>query len=154
VRQELLIVDENYAELVPGDTISLAFTAVGGRQGYIRDFVLVSTGYYVEYESGGGTQTANDGYTLFKIMLSIYPNPATSFSIKYTVSKSTQVTLNIYDASGRIVKTLVNGDTELGYHTVSWDGKDEAGEVLPSGIYFVRLKTDGFTATRKLILLK
>ncbi|MCK4255647.1 hypothetical protein KAX35_02060, partial [candidate division WOR-3 bacterium] len=57
VKQRLLVDDENYAELLPGDTITLEFEVIGIQPGWIRDFVFISNGYYI-MEGDGGTQTA------------------------------------------------------------------------------------------------
>ncbi|HID94229.1 MAG TPA: T9SS type A sorting domain-containing protein, partial [bacterium (Candidatus Stahlbacteria)] len=156
VRQELLIVDENYVELVPGDTIALAFTAVGGCHNHIRDFVLVSTGYYVEIGSDG-TQSADADVILpmKSDLLSTSPNPfVSSISIRYAVAKNTWVRLDIYDINGRLAKTLINTNLDVGYHTLSWYGKDTKGGTLPSGIYFVRLKAGEYIETRKVVLVR
>jgi len=65
------------------------------------------------------------------------------------MSKKEEVSLKIYDISGREIKTLVDGRLEAGYHTIRLDGKN-----LPSGIYFARLVTDNYEATKKLVLMK
>jgi len=61
--------------------------------------------------------------------------------------------LRIYDASGRVVKTLVDKPQGPGYYRVEWDGRDENGRILPSGTYFYRLECNKFKETKKLILL-
>jgi len=64
------------------------------------------------------------------------------------------ISLKIYDVSGRIVRDLlrltVNGERS----TIFWDGTDDYGRKLPSGVYFVRLETDEFKKTEKAILLR
>jgi len=66
------------------------------------------------------------------------------------------VQLSIYDITGCLVKTLVDGEQEPGYYSVIWDGRREDGREVSSGIYFYRLQISqgDFTATRKLILLR
>ena len=85
-----------------------------------------------------------------------YPNPfISSTSIRYSVAKSGQVKLKIYNVAGQLVKTLVNGEQKAGTYKIEWDGKDTNGKLLPSGIYFVELKVDDkFTKTKKLLLLR
>lgn len=79
-------------------------------------------------------------------------NPATS--IEYGVLEEGHVSLNIYDAAGRLVRTLVGADRTPGYYVESWNGTDEAGRRLASGIYFCRLEVGGTERVQKLVLLK
>ena len=148
VKQKLLVDDENYAELLPGDTITLEFEVVGIEPGWVRDFVFVSNGYYLT-EENGGSQTAYSNIPLVH-SLSLYPNPARNdMDIRFGIPREERVSIKVYDVSGREVKTLVDDRLEAGYHTIRLDGKN-----LPSGIYFARLETDGYEATKKLVLMK
>jgi hypothetical protein len=79
-------------------------------------------------------------------------NPQTR--IDYELAATGQASLRIYDATGRLVRTLADGVRPAGAHAAIWDGRDTAGRVLASGIYFCRLETPGFMTTRKLMLLK
>ncbi|HID93250.1 MAG TPA: choice-of-anchor D domain-containing protein, partial [bacterium (Candidatus Stahlbacteria)] len=96
-----------------------------------------------------------------------YPNPfIQSTVISYWVPKlmddsyGLSISLKIFDLSGRLVRTLVNEQQKPGYYKVNWDGKDDSGRRVTSGIYFYRLDayaglgTSPYTATRKLILLR
>ena len=152
VRSDLLLADGNYAELVPGDTIMLIFDATELQGKWARDFILVSKGYYITEKKlvRSGIQTAEYGNLPFVFRLESKPNTFTSnVLIEYTLTNEVEVNLTIYDVTGRIVKNLVNGEIEAGYHSVNWDAKD-----LPSGIYFVKLQVGEFTETRKLVLMK
>jgi len=64
------------------------------------------------------------------------------------------VTIDIFDITGRKVKTLVSQTLSAGYKQVSWDGTYENGGNVPSGIYLYRLKAGEFVETRKMMLLK
>jgi flagellar hook assembly protein FlgD len=64
------------------------------------------------------------------------------------------VLLAVYDVSGALVKTLVNGSMPGGRHEARWDGLNERGESVASGIYFVQLRSDGYTNARKMVLLR
>ncbi len=87
--------------------------------------------------------------------LSIYPNPFTTFTtIRYSISTRGGVSMKIYDLSGRVVKTLVNGEQEQGYYTIRWDGTDNRGERLSSGIYFIKFNAGKLNQTKKVILTK
>jgi hypothetical protein len=87
--------------------------------------------------------------------LSNYPNPFNpETEISFSLPERTQVSLIIYNILGERVKTLVNGEVDAGTHTVSWNGKDEAGKQVASGIYFYRLKTETFDQTKRMVLMK
>ena len=62
--------------------------------------------------------------------------------------------LDVYDASGRHVRQLVNVIQSAGHHRVLWDGRDAHGAGARSGVYFVRLRIAGEDFTRKMLLLK
>jgi hypothetical protein len=80
-------------------------------------------------------------------------NPATT--VAFDLAKPAMVRIGIYDVSGRLVKTLIDRSMEAGSHEVGWNGMNNAGTGVPSGMYFYRMTTsDGFTATRKMILLR
>jgi len=90
-----------------------------------------------------------------------YPNPFNNQTlIKYDLLKPCPVSLTIYNILGQKVKTLVNQHQEAGSKIVSWDGKDEKGKDLSSGIYFYQLSTTSIgrigeiTQTKRMILLK
>jgi len=84
-----------------------------------------------------------------------YPNPFNpTTKIQFALVKSTKVKLLIYNVLGQKVRTLINGQIDAGVHTVVWDGRNDAGQSLGSGVYFYRVQTDKFSKTRKMILMK
>lgn len=84
-----------------------------------------------------------------------YPNPFNpETEISFSLPERTQVSLVIYNILGEKVKTLVNETRDAGTYNVRWNGKDEAGNALASGIYFCRLKTEGFEKTMKMVMMK
>ncbi|NOZ03780.1 MAG: T9SS type A sorting domain-containing protein [FCB group bacterium] len=84
-----------------------------------------------------------------------YPNPFNSRTvIRYSVPVAEDVLLEIYDITGRKVRTLLNGKQSQGFKSVLWDGRDDKGVTVPTGLYFSRL-TDGESATLiKMMLIK
>ena len=67
----------------------------------------------------------------------------------------TPVSLRIYNAAGQLVRTLVDDMRAPGVvHTVEWNGRNNAGQSVSSGVYFYRLVSKEFTQTRKMVLLK
>jgi hypothetical protein len=83
------------------------------------------------------------------------PNPFTpSTEISYTLPEAGRVRLAAYDATGRRVAILTDGAQAAGRHTARWDGRDSGGNVLPSGVYLVRLETGGWMTSRKLVIAR
>ncbi|GAI64485.1 unnamed protein product, partial [marine sediment metagenome] len=72
----------------------------------------------------------------------------------YQLPSDCHVCLRIYNIAGELVQTLGSKNQKPGHYTVCWNGKDENGKQLPSGVYFVRLKTPNKSITKKIIKLK
>ena len=84
-----------------------------------------------------------------------YPNPFNpETTIKFAVSKVREVVLQIFDISGQLVQTLVNARLSAGIYETKWQGRNQSGQEVGSGIYFYRLKTGGFTQTRRMLLIR
>ncbi len=79
-------------------------------------------------------------------------NPLTSFG--YTVPKTTAVVVDVYNALGQKVRTLVDQTQTAGKYRVMWDGTDSRGHSVASGVYLYRVSVDGSTTTKKMLLLK
>jgi len=79
-------------------------------------------------------------------------NPETD--IRYSVAKAGPVTIDIFNVSGARVRTLVERTHNPGVYTVRWNGTDDAGRHVSSGVYFYQLRTPGYIDSKKLILLK
>jgi hypothetical protein len=84
------------------------------------------------------------------------PNPFNPVTvIRYDVPRGGgDVHLSIYDVSGRRVRVLVSGRESPGEKAIRWDGRNDAGVAVSTGVYFYRVTIDAFTATRKMVLLK
>jgi len=85
-----------------------------------------------------------------------YPNPFNpSTTIEFSIPERAKVKFVIYDIFGRVVKTLINdSEYEPGLHKVQWDGKDDQGKYVASGIYFYRLQANDFVSAKKMVLVK
>ncbi|MCK5597231.1 MAG: T9SS type A sorting domain-containing protein, partial [Candidatus Eisenbacteria sp.] len=79
-------------------------------------------------------------------------NPVTK--VAYHVPRKSEVTIRVYDVSGRVVTTLVDGVVEAGRHAAVWNGRNDAGESVGSGIYFCTMEAPDFHDSRKMTLLK
>jgi endonuclease I len=84
------------------------------------------------------------------------PNPfGARTSIGFDLARREQVTLRIYDVTGRLVRTLANGSVlESGSHRREWDGRDESGVQLEAGLYFCRLVAGPVSETRRMVLAR
>ena len=83
------------------------------------------------------------------------PNPFNPMTqIRYSTVEPGQVRLVIYSSLGQAVRTLVSGHQGAGSHQVTWDGRDDLGRAVSSGIYLYRMVSGGFIATRSMVLLK
>ncbi len=84
-----------------------------------------------------------------------YPNPFNpTTTISFSTKESGNVSINIYNMKGQLVKTLVNENLEAAYHNVVWNGKDNSNKVVSSGLYFYKMRSNNYTATKKMILMK
>jgi hypothetical protein len=88
-------------------------------------------------------------------LLASYPNPFNpSTLLAYRLPAPCALRLTVHDAQGRLLRCLAEGRQEAGEHSVAWDGRDERGRPLPSGVYFARLAAAGEIRGQRLILLK
>lgn len=84
-----------------------------------------------------------------------YPNPFNPVTtIEYSLPVNGKVNLEIFNVLGEKVKTLVNKNQTSGNYSIQWNGRNSSGNVVSSGVYFYRLKTDNFIKNRKMILLQ
>ncbi|NQS98264.1 MAG: T9SS type A sorting domain-containing protein [candidate division Zixibacteria bacterium] len=84
-----------------------------------------------------------------------YPNPFNPETIiEFELPYSTEVRLKVFNINGQLVCSLINDYLEAGYHRIEWDGGNQDGQALSSGIYFYRIKAGGYSAVKKMILLK
>jgi flagellar hook assembly protein FlgD len=84
-----------------------------------------------------------------------YPNPFNPTTIiSYELPESETVSLEIFNHIGEKVKTLVNQTQEAGYYSVEWDGKNNLGNPVSSGMYIYRINSGNFVKVHKMMLLR
>lgn len=131
--------------------------------------VIVTGNKTVKYRGNSGVEGEND-YSFPKVfsLLQNYPNPFNSatlipYHLPAVSGQRSAVSLKIYNLLGQEVKTLVDKKQASGYYSVRWDGKDDGGKPVASGVYLCRLNVRGLKAesrklkaekTRKLVLLR
>ncbi|MBS4016052.1 MAG: T9SS type A sorting domain-containing protein [Candidatus Latescibacteria bacterium] len=148
-------------------TFILPVTA--GQQFLIRwhfgsDAAVVMNGWYLDDVMGIGFMSAMSGIEqglepigqIRTMLLAAKPNPVSQgmTNISFSIASPAKVGLKIYDASGRLIKTLINSSLEKGVYNYLWNGRDEQNRAVAEGIYFYTLQTDDYRATKKLILTR
>ena len=84
-----------------------------------------------------------------------HPNPFNPTTrIRFSVPKETYVTLQIFNAEGKLITTLISGLVDPGLQEIEWDGRNSGGHPASSGVYFYRLAAGGQPLSRKMILIK
>lgn len=88
-----------------------------------------------------------------------YPNPFNmSTNLRFNLAKAAEVSISVFDMQGRMVKTLQNGLVDAGSHVARWDGRSNVGDVVASGVYFVRMTVNDssipLVLSRKVLLIK
>jgi len=160
---EMIVLDES--QLMVLDTIftdTLNYLLILNNATY-EWFVLAK-------DTRGGITSSDTFKVIFDIQVSIdevagipktfalnqnYPNPfnPTTF-IKYDLPKEAIVKIVIYDLMGRKVRTLLNEKQNAGYKSITWNGRDNNGQMVSSGMYIYQMITDEFQKTKKMMLLK
>ena len=84
-----------------------------------------------------------------------YPNPFNpATQIPFTIKTSGTVSIKVFDLQGREIITLFDGIKPAGSHIVSWKGKDQSGNLMPSGVYIYQVNSNGFSKSKKMHLIK
>jgi len=84
-----------------------------------------------------------------------YPNPFNpTTEIKFELPRMASITLTVYNLLGREMRSLVDQTLPAGSHAVIWDGRDDYGQAVASGVYFYRLSSDAYSVRKKMLLLK
>ena len=112
---------------------------------YDSDNQIVSQGY--EFLS-----TAPDSYRLAQS----YPNPFNlpGTTIEFDLPSAQNISMVIVDVRGRVIRSLIDGEERFGFQSIMWDGKNDDGDVVSSGVYFYQIRSSSFTEAGKLVFLK
>lgn len=116
------------------------------------DVFMVSGGSYIV------TDVKDEQFKALPEKSSLYQNFPNPFNpettISFDISNKSEVTLKIYNILGKEVKTLLNKQLPAGSYNLEWDGADNAGNLVSSGIYFYNLTSDNISLSKKMVLLK
>jgi len=146
--------DGERVDLAPGETIELVFGAPKLDPAMTRSFVLVTEGNY-EREAGRPAPSGTD-VVADQSGLGAYPNPFNpSTVIRFEVpSPGGRTVVRVYNIAGRVVRELGNDELSPGVYELEWNGRDEGGERVASGIYFYRVHAPGVIDQKTMVLLK
>ncbi|MDZ7292991.1 MAG: T9SS type A sorting domain-containing protein [candidate division KSB1 bacterium] len=143
-----------------------------GLADYVYALAINIEGYIFAGTPEGGYRSTDNGqrWTLITFSTSVqaheriplefglhqnYPNPFNpSTTITYELPQAVEVKLVIFDLMGRHVRTLVNQRQPAGRYTITWDGRNEQGEALASGVYLYQLRAGNFVQTRRMALVR
>jgi flagellar hook assembly protein FlgD len=93
--------------------------------------------------------------TPLSFAFSTAPNPfVKQVKVNYALPKQTHVSAVIYDITGRQVEKLLSGEYAPGYHSKAWDGTDDTGKTVPSGVYFIKFNAGDYCVRNKMLLIK
>jgi len=124
----------------------------------LADIDYNETVTYHATRSVTATTTPKSGKVEQFTVLDAYPNPFNpSTTISYDlplVERNTTTTVQIYDLTGKLVKTLLNAEQPSGWHSVVWNGTDQVGKQVPAGVYLSKVSFGSETKTIKVMLLK
>jgi hypothetical protein len=151
-----------------GDSTMLLVQFAPTAQGSYSDSIVFTTNSYpqnlvVMYLQGDGillvhADVLKDNIPKEYRLGSITPNPFNmSASIDFAVpalKSGAALEISIYSRTGGLVKRLMHGSKEPGFHKIVWDGRDYAGRIVPGGIYVCSMKGRGFKATRKILVVR
>ncbi len=144
---QIYVLDKDLNEPIPMSNNSFA-VKISKKFPLRRLKILVGTQAFAEQNS--------DHISLVPIAFVLYQNYPNPFNpeaaIQYQISKPGPVKLEIFNLMGQKIRTLVDEKKNPGLYSVKWQGLNDAGRAVPSGVYFYRLTAGEFTATRKLVI--
>ncbi len=152
---------------IPHDeSFGYALSSVDQNGDGVNDLLIGNYGAYAKGRKGAGkvhlfygigdSIVDPNGSLIPKIFLrQNYPNPFSSNTvIEYSIPESATIVITFYNILGQRVRRIIKTNQSKGPHSIIWDGKDDKGKRVASGVYFYRFKVGTFSATKKVILLR
>ena len=100
-------------------------------------------------------KTSSGNLPLQNALYENYPNPFNpSTTIKYSLKETQQTTLAVYNTIGQKIRTLLDAPQAAGMHLVQWDGKNDRGQQVSSGVYFYKINAGKFVKTKRMMMLE
>jgi hypothetical protein len=153
--------NSSLVEVARGYTVSNPetgnYTAAAGHYYLFVDGYQGATSAYTLTLNGGIAKTIEVTAAVPKAF-ALHPNAPNPFNpttkIRFDVPRHGHVSVDVFDARGRIVANLVSADFEPGYHSVVWHGRDANGQPVASGVYLASMRAQGFARVHKMLLVK
>ena len=160
------------AQDADGDSLRFLWLLDGipaGSDSTFRIYPASSSTGKVEVRISDGEYTVSRSWSMYLItgveeeiavisdyaLLQNYPNPFNPATrIDFALPAAARVRIWVFSITGQIVRTLAEGSYPSGRHSVLWDGRDDRGEALPSGLYYYAMESGGFHAVKKLLFVK
>ena len=119
------------------------------------DYETTGTTLTLRFEPGASVAVAESPSGARLSLAEARPNPSRrETSIAFALDRPGRVRLEIWSASGRLVRGLVDGHRGAGDHLVCWDGRDDSNQLVGLGVYFSRLHVDGEAEVRKIVRIR
>lgn len=135
-----------------GEISEIAFAFIGGSS--LSDLQANADSAQSIYDQYLGVEESTSTSIIGDIMVKLFPNPfRENTCISFNLAKPADVKIRIYNAVGQRVKTVMDSRCEAGMNSAYWDSSDDAGNTLPSGIYFYSLETGEYHGKGKIVLL-
>jgi hypothetical protein len=157
-----IAVNDTYNFSIPGKTNKTYSAQIFATEGLtINDHIVITNNDAGHPNQQIAVQLDNVGNTDPVVTPAVtkldgnYPNPFNPVtSIRFSTKEAGRVNIVIYNSKGQVVRTLLNEDKKSGNHTVIWNGTDDAGKAVSSGMYLYKMQTKNYTQTRKMLLMK
>jgi hypothetical protein len=121
---------------------------------FLIDFNAVTSHYMRKFRITGSTDN-QDAIAIQNPILNCYPNPFNPNTvIHFKIQRASKIKLTVFNIRGQKIRQLMDEEVPSGQHEKAWDGKDDRGKSVSSGVYFSRLEAAGKTITHKMLLLK
>jgi hypothetical protein len=121
---------------------------ISDRAKFLRDSIVLMGNPLGQVTGAGGPALKNS-------LAQNYPNPFNpQTTIAFTIKDRGAVTVKVYNVNGELVRTLANESRAAGSYSLTWDGHNDSGQSVSSGVYFYKLVTNNFSQTKKMVLLK
>jgi len=142
-----------------GAILTITVTAKGEKFDGTGDISLLSVGFEQDVQTEVNKEALSPKAVLPKAfaLSQNFPNPfnpSTTIAFDIPEGQKVHVTLNVYNMRGQLVRSLVNEVRNEGAYQIQWDGMDNNGGKVSSGVYFYRIKAGDFSNTRKMVILK
>lgn len=141
----VLIVIINYCSFAQSDTLVVKLKSGEAEK------IAVSDIQSIKFENITGIEEKQKDQTVTKN----YPNPfSEATTIEFEIEVTGSVEIVIYDINGNLIRTLNCGSCPAGKNSLEWDGRNESGRQLPSGVYYYEIRTNQKTYAKQMIIVR